>query len=324
MCLGCVFYVFREWRDSPNLVSAVNVNEIDRHNKVSGVSFTRGSNSMFAGRSLEDVKNLFQSYLSDDFKELYFCPSKEDKTAIVPEAYNFREIHKECAAPVMYQGACSSAYALTLASMVSDRLCLSTGKRNPISPQHVISCDVDINEGCKKGYVQRAYDFHSRNGFYNETCMPYALGAFVNCSQKCNTTMEEGRRASKICGIDLQEQIKREIVLNGPVVAALEVHSDFLTYKSGIYSADFAKYVYAGGHVVKVIGWGEELGRKYWIIENTWGEDWGEKGTGRIEIQGKDDLHISQIALAVVVEGKKEEKKPKGGETAEKNQTTTT
>ena len=259
--------------------------------------------------SLDDAKYLMQSYLSDDYKEIYFCASREDKTAIIPETYNFRVAHDTCGSPIMSQGNCSAGYAIAMASMISDRICLITGKNPQLSPQHVISCETDINEGCVRGFAQRAFDFYSKNALVNESCMPFRGGDFVNCSQKCNTTIPNvGERLSRVCGIDNQEQIKREIVLNGPVIASLEVHSDFLTYKSGIYYPDTASYVYAGSQIVKVIGWGVDKGHKYWLVENSWGEDWGEKGFAKIGILDKDDLHISQLALAAVVEGKREEK----------------
>ena len=267
---------------------------------------------------MDDAKNLFQSYLSDDFKEIYFCSSKEEKNVLISESYDFRTEHKECAGPVMAQGNCSSAYALAMASMISDRLCLITGKRNQVSTQHVISCDTDINEGCKRGYSQRVFDFYSKNKIINESCLPYAHGVYVNCSSKCNEVLPDSGRLSRVCGIDNEEQIKREIKLNGPVIASLEIHSDFLTYKSGVYNSELARYVYAGGHIIKVIGWGVEKGRKYWLIENTWGSDWGEDGFGKIELIDKDDLHISQLVIASVIEGKKEEKKAKKEEAAEK------
>lgn len=268
--------------------------------------------------TLDGAKYLLQNYLSDDYKEIYFCPSKEDKTALIPETYDFRQIHKECAGPVVSQGNCSSSYVLALASMLSDRICMTTGTRVPISAQHVISCDQDINEGCKKGYVQRAYDFYVKNKLYDESCLRYGAGRFVNCSENtCKEPLAESGRIGRICGVDSQEQIKREIVLNGPVVASIEVHSDFLTYKEGIYNADMAPYVYAGGHIVKIIGWGVENKRKYWLIENTWGSDWGENGYAKIEIQDKDDLQMSRLVLAVVIEGKKEDKRVKHEETKE-------
>jgi len=52
------------------------------------------------------------------------------------------------------------------------------------------------------------------------------------------------------------------------------VKPDFFVYKSGIYaSTGLAQTVpsrideYQGYHSVKIIGWGEENGQKYWVSE---------------------------------------------------------
>lgn len=261
--------------------------------------------------TLDQAKVLFQSYLSDDYKDIYFCASREDRTAIIPDSYDFRTQYKQCAREIQMQGNCSSSWALAMASMISDRICMITNKTVYVSAQHVISCDTDINEGCKKGYAQRAFDFYSRNKIINESCLPLSQGNYTNCSQKCAETLPDHGRLARICGVDSQEQIKREIILAGPMIASLEIHSDFLSYKSGVYFPDLAQYVYAGSHIVKIIGWGTENGLKYWLIENTWGSDWGENGLAKIGMLDKDDLHISQLSLAAVVEGKREEKKQK-------------
>ena len=34
----------------------------------------------------------------------------------------------------------------------------------------------------------------------------------------------------------------------------------------------------AGGHAVKAHGWGVDNGTPYWIIQNSWGSDWGLSG----------------------------------------------
>lgn len=265
--------------------------------------------------TLDDAKTLFQSYLSEEFRDIYYCPSKEDKTAIIPPEYDFRTLQKDCKSNIVNQGKCSSGYALSTASVVSDRLCFFTGKKITISAQHVISCDQVFNEGCTRGYVQSAYEFMTKEKIISEECMPYANGEFVNCTEKCSTTLSETSKLGKLCGIDGQESIKREIAINGPLLASIQVYDDFLTYKSGIYNPSYSNYIYAGSQIVKIIGWGEENNRKYWIIENSWGSDWGEDGYARIEIQDKEDLGISRIGLAISIEGIKEDKKEEQAET---------
>ena len=58
-----------------------------------------------------------------------------------------------------------------------------------------------------------------------------------------------------------------EILTHGPVQALMEVPRDFFLYRSGVYKpnpvgSDGPK----GFHSVRIIGWGEELGMKYWVI----------------------------------------------------------
>ena len=58
------------------------------------------------------------------------------------------------------------------------------------------------------------------------------------------------------------------------------VHSDFLTYKSGVYEHTHGQKI--GEHAVKMIGWGVENKIPYWLVANSWNEDWGDKGFFKI------------------------------------------
>jgi len=53
-----------------------------------------------------------------------------------------------------------------------------------------------------------------------------------------------------------------------------------MNYKSGIY--EHVRGPQEGGHAVKIVGWGVEGDKKYWICANSWNETWGEKGYFRI------------------------------------------
>jgi len=71
-----------------------------------------------------------------------------------------------------------------------------------------------------------------------------------------------------------------------------------LTYKEGVYHRTGDGFKFQGNHVVKVIGWDSNPdGSSYWIIENSWGSDWGENGYGKIQA-GETMLDFYGIGMA--------------------------
>ena len=60
----------------------------------------------------------------------------------------------------------------------------------------------------------------------------------------------------------------------------MNITTDFLVYKEGVYHKTKDQIKFKGAHVVKILGWAkhEQKGESYWIIQNVWGYDWGEKG----------------------------------------------
>ncbi|PIO68314.1 hypothetical protein TELCIR_09896 [Teladorsagia circumcincta] len=86
---------------------------------------------------------------------------------------------------------------------------------------------------------------------------------------------------------------------NGPVVAGFDVYEDFSHYKSGIYKHTAGRLT--GGHAVKVIGWGEEtIGNEtipYWIVANSWHDDWGENDASKAEEIPMEAQSLSGLSL---------------------------
>jgi len=56
---------------------------------------------------------------------------------------------------------------------------------------------------------------------------------------------------------------------------------------------------YLGGHAVKMIGWGVEEGTKYWLMVNSWGDDWGDGGMFKIR-RGTDECGVESSCTAGV------------------------
>jgi len=68
-------------------------------------------------------------------------------------------------------------------------------------------------------------------------------------------------------------------------VLSVSIEADksvFQRYSSGIFNS-----VECGtslNHAVAIVGWGKEGSTEYWIMRNSWGKSWGEKGYMQMEI----------------------------------------
>lgn len=72
------------------------------------------------------------------------------------------------------------------------------------------------------------------------------------------------------------------------------MYEDFLSYYSGIYQHIHGSYL--GSHYVRIIGWGIDNGIKYWLVANSWGESWGDKGFFKIR-RGTNECGIESSTV---------------------------
>lgn len=61
---------------------------------------------------------------------------------------------------------------------------------------------------------------------------------------------------------------------------------------AGVYIRTSKKWVFA--HALRMIGWGVENGTKYWLVANSFNEDWGDKGLFKIR-RGTNECYIEQF-----------------------------
>lgn len=52
-----------------------------------------------------------------------------------------------------------------------------------------------------------------------------------------------------------------------------------------------------GGHAIRILGWGEDNGTPYWLVANSWNNDWGDKGYFKI-LRGEDECGIESSIAA--------------------------
>ena len=100
-----------------------------------------------------------------------------------------------------------------------------------------------------------------------------------------------------------ERDMMAEVAENGPLAVGYMVFSDFHHYRSGVYRRtglqDQLNSWIPISHAVLVVGYGEEEGEegsgKYWIVQNSWGEWWGEGGFFRIA-RGTNEANFESIA----------------------------
>uniref|UniRef100_A0A7I4XUR5 Pept_C1 domain-containing protein n=1 Tax=Haemonchus contortus TaxID=6289 RepID=A0A7I4XUR5_HAECO len=206
-----------------------------------------------------------------------------------------------------------------------------------ISSVDFISCCDSCGYGCEGGWPIEAFDYFSNQGTVTggdygakNGCLPYPFhpcgrhgnetyygecpnkASTPKCVRKCQKGYRRSYRRDRKYGVDAYEvpnsvkAIQREIMKNGPVVSTMSVYQDFPLYRKGIYKASFVLEhdilrhragLALGYHSIKIIGWGTEKGVPYWLIANSWHNDWGEKGYFRM-LRGTNHCRIEEDVVA--------------------------
>lgn len=74
------------------------------------------------------------------------------------------------------------------------------------------------------------------------------------------------------------EQLKTALIEHGPIVTPIYYDNCLANYRGGVFNENDLGMI---NHVVLLIGWDDD--KQAWLIKNSWGEEWGEKGFGWIK-----------------------------------------
>jgi len=234
------------------------------------------------------------------------------------------------------QANCGSCWALGSVEAMTDRRCIASGgkDRTHLSAQDVTSCDRLGDMGCNGGIPSTAYTYYQTSGVVSggnygdkSGCYSYQLapcahhsasGKYPNCTgsvatPKCMSSRciddgasflgskVHGLGGYSVCGrgsnLSCPAAMQQEIYQHGPITGMFFVHQSFLSYKSGVYKAGlFFRDPMLGGHAIKIIGWGTEAGAPYWLVANSWNEDWGDHGFFKID-RGHNQCQIENALV---------------------------
>eukprot|EP00826_Nyctotherus_ovalis_P016470 TRINITY_DN14767_c0_g1_i7.p1 TRINITY_DN14767_c0_g1~~TRINITY_DN14767_c0_g1_i7.p1 ORF type:complete len:268 (+),score=40.45 TRINITY_DN14767_c0_g1_i7:196-999(+) len=171
---------------------------------------------------------------SEIFKE-----TKEPKA--LPENFDGRVKWGTCIHPIRNQGKCGSCWAIALTDALSDRFCIN-GRDVLLSPQQIISCLKGADfKGCYGGHgVNAMSQYVIPKGLVTDKCYPYEQVDHeftLQCSNKCTYLGNWNERYYCKHGsdrvIEYIEDMKQEIINNGPLCTRFKFRTGFTAYAGG-------------------------------------------------------------------------------------------
>lgn len=199
--------------------------------------------------------------------------------------------------PVKNQMKCASCWAFAAAAALESRYFIENKKLANFSEQQFVDCSIDEGKGCKKGFMNTAFDYSTKNGLITDDKYPYkgAENGKDNSCNKFSSSVKIKRYETLPKG---NEEALRDAVCAGPVSVALDASSEkFMHYNSGIYrNSDCSTTKTTHGAVIVGYGFDENTEEEYWILKNSYSDSWGENGYVRIPRNFNNHCGIANLA----------------------------
>ena len=274
------FEIFRE-----------NMRTIVLHNLDSNQNFTMGINQ-FTDLTSGEFKEMYASGLKTEVGS-YGCKSFSSSASNAPASVDWRNEH--AVTSVKDQGQCGSCWTFSATGAIEGAWAISTGQLIDLSEQEMVDCATGISygsHGCNGGQMEGAFKFVIANGQCSLASYPYT--AKDGSCQKCTAVAQ----ITSCSDVKPNDQISlKAAVSQQPVAVAIEADTRyFQSYSSGILTSTSCGT--SLDHGVLVVGYGEENGQKYWLVKNSWGTSWGDKGYVKIaRSESTNDAGICGIAM---------------------------
>ena len=217
-------------------------------------------------------------------EDLKFNDQEENK---LPEEWDWRSVNgSNWLTSVKQQISCGDCVMHAVASVFESQL-----KINSLWPWW--EPELSINEGfhcgggvCSQGWnaveaIQRGQQF----GFLDDYC-----GKEINTKDSCELkkcspekeTRWKINHAIKINDGTLDVQAIRRALQYGPVLSGMTIPEDFSCYRWGVYRKGKNVNFLNVGHMLAIVGYSNK--KKAWIVKNSWGENWIDKGFGYLYV----------------------------------------
>eukprot|EP00420_Gonyaulax_spinifera_P030148 CAMPEP_0197879574 /NCGR_PEP_ID=MMETSP1439-20131203/7621_1 /TAXON_ID=66791 /ORGANISM="Gonyaulax spinifera, Strain CCMP409" /LENGTH=330 /DNA_ID=CAMNT_0043499087 /DNA_START=74 /DNA_END=1066 /DNA_ORIENTATION=- len=198
----------------------------------------------------------------------------------LPDSFDWRA--KGAVNEVKNQQQCGSCWSFATVANIEGAAFVATKKLVSLSEQELVDCDKATgDQGCSGGLPSNAFKdmIQSKIGLETEEAYPYTAK-----DGKCQaSSSKEVAFIGNWTAISTDEDlIAAALMQYGPL--AIGINAGPMQFYSGGISKPWKILCNPQklDHGVAIVGFGVESGTKYWIIRNSWGPSWGEKGYYRI------------------------------------------
>ncbi|XP_060234696.1 cathepsin 7-like [Meriones unguiculatus] len=279
-----------------------NVKMIKLHSGVNGLWTNNVTVEMngFGDRTGEEMRKMMNDNSALSLRNGKHIQKRGDVK--IPQTLDWRK--EGYVTPVRRQAGCGACWAFAVAGSIEGQLFRKTGKLNPLSVQNLVDCSRSFGTmGCKGGRIYNAFQYMKNNGGLEaEATYPYEAKV-----RRCRYRPE--RSVVKVTRFLVvprnEEALMNALVTNGPIAVGIDAkHESFMKYTGGIYHEPNCKRD-SPNHSVLLVGFGyegqESEGRKYWLVKNSHGEEWGEKGYMKIPRDQNNYCGIASYAMYPVL-----------------------
>ncbi|XP_030250779.1 cathepsin K-like [Sparus aurata] len=274
-----------------------NLMLITKHNLEASLglhTYEMGMNHM-GDLTPEEILQSYATYIPPTDIQRAPSPFARTSSPPVPRTIDWRK--KGYVTKVKNQGECGSCWAFSAVGALEGQLFKKTGKLVELSPQNLVDCSFKYgNLGCKYGWVHKAFQYVIDNrGIESDASYPYT-GQVSKCGYDSRYRAANCSQYYFLPQGD-ERALKQALATIGPISVSVDSSPNGFQFYKKVFYYDPNCNKDDINHTVLAVGYGVSVkGKKYWIIKNSWSENWGRQGYILVASNGGNLCGIANLA----------------------------